>query len=43
MLACTKQSWKWSLSKEAPMRASCATAAVTALLMVDSALGHEVS
>ena len=42
-LAWTKQSWKCSLSKEAPMRFSCATAAFTALLMVDSALGHDVS
>ncbi|WVZ67070.1 hypothetical protein U9M48_016208 [Paspalum notatum var. saurae] len=42
-LAWTKQSWKCSLSSEAPMRASCATAASTPLLMVDSALGHDVS
>lgn len=42
-LAWTKQSWKCSLSKEAPMRFSFCTAAFTALLMVDSALGHDVS
>lgn len=42
-LAWTKQSWKCSLSSEAPMRFSFCTAAFTALLMVDSALGHDVS
>ena len=41
-LAWTKQSWKWSLSREAPMRGSCATAAVTADLMVARALGHDL-
>jgi hypothetical protein len=40
-LAWTKQSWKWSLSREAPMRGSLATAAFTALLIVDSAVGHD--
>jgi hypothetical protein len=42
-LAWTKQSWKCILSRDAPMRASRATAAFTAVLMVDSALGHDVS
>jgi hypothetical protein len=40
-LACTKQSWKWSRSREAPVRASSATAARTAVLMVRSAAGHD--
>jgi hypothetical protein len=42
-LAWTKQSWKWSLRRDAPMRGSLLTAAVTALLIVASALGHDVS
>jgi hypothetical protein len=42
-LASTKQSWKCILSSDAPIRGSLFTAEVTALLMVDSALGHDVS
>uniref|UniRef100_A0A0A9GKB4 Uncharacterized protein n=1 Tax=Arundo donax TaxID=35708 RepID=A0A0A9GKB4_ARUDO len=38
---CTKQSWKWSRSREPPVRASNATAARTAVLMVRSAAGHD--
>lgn len=39
----TKQSWKWSLSKEAAMRASCATAFVTTDLTMFLACGQEWS
>jgi len=42
-LARTKQSWKWSLSSDAPTRGSCLTAVFTPFLMVDSALGHDLS
>ena len=40
-LACTKQSWKWSRSREPLAHLSSATAALTAVLMVANAAGHD--
>jgi len=39
-LALTKQSWKWRRSRDAPMRDSLETAALTADSMMSSASGH---
>ena len=39
----TKQSWKWRRSNDAPMRFSLATADLTAVWLVYSAFGHDLS